>query len=117
MMAPENIAIASNFTGYMNAIRGSDAFMDEALKNDPSVVMPEEYADRLRPNENCSSPALQLRHKVSTRLNSFSSSPARPHPSRPPPFVPFHSFTFPFFFLLSFTFFPHSPHPPPHFPL
>src|SRR3546814_12414350 len=36
MMAPENIAIASNFTGYMNAIRGSDAFMDEALKNDPA---------------------------------------------------------------------------------
>src|SRR3546814_4812373 len=72
MMAPENIAIASNFTGYMNAIRGSDAFMDEALKNDPAVVMPEEYANRLRPNEDCSAAARELRNKVWTRLKSRS---------------------------------------------
>lgn len=70
MMAPENIAIASNFTGYMNAIRGSGEFMDEALKNDPSVVMPDEYADRLRPNEDCSAAARELRNKVWTRLKS-----------------------------------------------
>lgn len=70
MMAPENAAIASNFTGYMNAIRGSDEFMDEALKNDPAVAMPEEYADRLRPDENCSDAARELRNKVWTRLKS-----------------------------------------------
>jgi len=70
MLAPENAAIASNFTGYMNAIRGSDAFMDEALKTDPAVVMPEEYADRLRPNEDCSAAARELRNKVWTRLKS-----------------------------------------------
>jgi len=68
MMAPENAAIASNFTGYMNAIRGSDAFMDDALKSDPAVAMPEEYTDRLRPNENCSAAARELRNKVWTRL-------------------------------------------------
>ncbi|HMA14628.1 MAG TPA: extracellular solute-binding protein [Kiloniellaceae bacterium] len=70
MMAPENAAIASNFTGYMNAVRGSDAFMDESLKNDPAVAMPEEYADRLRPNLNCSAAARELRNKVWTRLKS-----------------------------------------------
>jgi spermidine/putrescine transport system substrate-binding protein len=70
MMAPENAAIASNFTGYMNAIRGSDAFMDESLKSDPAVAMPEEYADRLRPNLNCSAAARELRNKVWTRLKS-----------------------------------------------
>ncbi|MGF1630735.1 MAG: extracellular solute-binding protein [Kiloniellaceae bacterium] len=70
MMAPENAAIASNFTGYMNAVRGSDAFMDESLKADPAVVMPEEYADRLRPNEDCSAAARELRNRVWTRLKS-----------------------------------------------
>jgi spermidine/putrescine transport system substrate-binding protein len=68
MMAPENAAIASNFTGYMNAIRGSDAFMDVSLKTDPAVAMPEEYGDRLRPNLNCSPAARELRDKVWTRL-------------------------------------------------
>lgn len=68
MMAPENAAIASNYTGYMNAIRGSGEFMDEALKSDPAVVMPEEYADRLRPNLDCSPAARELRNKVWTRL-------------------------------------------------
>jgi spermidine/putrescine transport system substrate-binding protein len=44
--------------------------MDEALKTDPAVVMPEEYADRLRPNEDCSAAARELRNKVWTRLKS-----------------------------------------------
>lgn len=70
MMAPENAAIASNFTGYMNAIRGSDAFMDKSLQEDPAVAMPEEYADRLRPTIDCSPAARELRNKVWTRLKS-----------------------------------------------
>ncbi len=68
MMAPENAAFASNFTGYMNAIRGSGEFMDESLKTDPAVAMPEEYADRLRPALDCSPAARELRNKVWTRL-------------------------------------------------
>lgn len=70
MMDPENIAIASNFTGYMNAIRGSSEFLDESLKNDPAVNMPEEYTDRLRPAQNCSAEAVELRDRVWTRLKS-----------------------------------------------
>jgi len=68
MMAPENAAAASNFTGYMSAIAGAEAFMDEALKENPAVNMPAEYADRLRPNENCSTAARELRNRVWTRL-------------------------------------------------
>jgi spermidine/putrescine transport system substrate-binding protein len=68
MMAPENAAIASNFTGYMNAVRGSDKFLDDSLKTDPAVAMPEEYADRLRPALDCSPAARELRNKVWTRL-------------------------------------------------
>ncbi|MDF2095015.1 extracellular solute-binding protein [Aquibaculum arenosum] len=70
MMAPENIAVASNYTGYMNAVRGSSEFMDEALVEDPAVNMPEEYADRLRPTEDCSVDARELRNRVWTRLRS-----------------------------------------------
>ena len=37
-MQPENAAMQSNFAGYSNGVVGSDAFMDEALKNAPEVV-------------------------------------------------------------------------------
>jgi spermidine/putrescine transport system substrate-binding protein len=70
MMAPENIAIASNFTGYMSAIKGSEQFMDEALRKDPAVNMPPEYAERLRPAKECSAAARELRDKVWTRLKT-----------------------------------------------
>ena len=68
MMAPENAAAASNFTGYMNAIKGSDEFLDDSIKADPAVNMPAEYADRLRPAKNCSAASRELRDRVWTRL-------------------------------------------------
>jgi spermidine/putrescine transport system substrate-binding protein len=68
MMAPENIAAATNFAGYMNAIEGSEKFMDAALRDDPAVNTPAEYADRLRPSTDCSAAARELRNKVWTRL-------------------------------------------------
>lgn len=68
MLKPENIAVASNFTGYMNAIKGSEAFMDASLRDDPAVVMPAEYASRLSPAQNCSDKARELRNRVWTRL-------------------------------------------------
>lgn len=68
MMAPENVAIASNFTAYMNAIKGSDKYMDKELSDDPAVNMPAEYASRLRPSKECSSKARELRDKVWTKL-------------------------------------------------
>ena len=70
MMAPENIAMASNFAGYMNAIEGSEKYLDESLAQDPAVNMPAEYADRLRPEANCSAAARELRNRVWTRLKS-----------------------------------------------
>jgi spermidine/putrescine transport system substrate-binding protein len=70
MMAPENIAVASNFTGYMNAVKGSEQFLDQSLREDPAVNMPAEYADRLRPAQDCSEKARELRDKVWTRLKT-----------------------------------------------
>lgn len=68
MMDPENVAVASNFTGYMNAISGSNKYLDENLKSDPAVNMPEEYAGRLNPTKDCSKAARELRDRVWTKL-------------------------------------------------
>lgn len=68
MMEPENAAIASNYTGYMNTIKGSGEYLDEGLKADPAVNMPPEYADRLRGYKACSEKAVELRDRVWTRL-------------------------------------------------
>jgi spermidine/putrescine transport system substrate-binding protein len=68
MMDPQNAAVATNYTGYMNAIAGSGEYLDESLKGDPAVNMPEEYADRLRPSKECSTAARELRDKVWTTL-------------------------------------------------
>ncbi len=68
MMDPQNVAVASNFTGYMNAIKGSDAYLDESLKSDPAVNMPAEYASRLSPSKDCSKASRELRDRVWTKL-------------------------------------------------
>ena len=67
-MQPENIAMASNFAGYMNSIEGSTEHLDASLREDPAVNMPEEYAGRLVPTKDCSAEARELRNKVWTRL-------------------------------------------------
>jgi spermidine/putrescine transport system substrate-binding protein len=68
MMEPENAAIATNFSGYMNSIKGSGAYLDDSLKADPAVNMPAEYEDRLVPVKFCSPAALDLRDRVWTSL-------------------------------------------------
>ncbi len=68
MMTPEAIAIASNFTGYNNSIKGADKFFDAALKTDPAVNTPANLTNRFRPNKICSSANIALRDKVWTRL-------------------------------------------------
>jgi len=68
MMDPKNIAVASNFTGYNNSIKGSSAYFDAALKSDPAVNTPANLTSRFRPNKICSQKATDLRDKVWTRL-------------------------------------------------
>ena len=68
MMLPKNIAVASNFTGYNNSIKGSSAFFDESLKTDPAVTTPTEMTKRFRPNQICNAKSTALRDKVWTRL-------------------------------------------------
>lgn len=68
MMQPENIAAASNFAKYNNAVEGSDAFMDKELFDDPAINTPQDKLARLKTFELCSPKALALRSKVWTKL-------------------------------------------------
>ena len=68
MMEPKNAAEASNFGGYNNAIKGSDAFMDAELRNSPAINPPEALKSRFRPVKDCSAKARELRDGVWTRL-------------------------------------------------
>lgn len=40
MMAPENMALQSNFTGYANVIKGAEAHMTEELRTAPEIKAP-----------------------------------------------------------------------------
>lgn len=40
MLRPENAALQSNFTRYANAVRGSEAFLDQAIVTAPEVTVP-----------------------------------------------------------------------------
>ena len=66
MMAPKNAAWASNFSGYDNGITGSDAFMDEALKADPAVIVPADKVALISPLPNCDGDARDLYTQVFT---------------------------------------------------
>ena len=68
MMDPKNAAEASNYTGYNNAVAGSETMLVPALRDDPAVNTPSEMIARLRPAKECSRAALDLRERVWTRL-------------------------------------------------
>lgn len=66
MMDPKNAAWASNFSGYDNGIKGSDEFMDAALKSDPAVIVPADKVALLTPTPNCDETARELYTQVFT---------------------------------------------------
>lgn len=70
MMSPEIAAAASNYTGYSNAVAGSGEFLNEDLKIDPAVNMPEEFNERLVGFKSCSPKSKELRERVWTKLKS-----------------------------------------------
>ena len=66
MMEPANMAAASNFSGYNNAITGSSDLMSDELKSDPGVIVPEEFKSLLSPIPNCGEDARALYTQVFT---------------------------------------------------
>lgn len=66
MMQPENAAIQTNFSGYSNAVKGSEAFFNDDLKGAPELVVPDNIPVIFTPN--CSEAAIRLRDKVWTKI-------------------------------------------------
>lgn len=66
MMGAEAAGRQSNFSGYDNGIKGSEAFMNEALKTNPAVVVPADKVALISPLPNCSEEARELYTQVFT---------------------------------------------------
>lgn len=66
MMQPENMAIQSNFTGYSNVIKGSEAFMTEELRTAPEINAPE--GAKIVFSRACDAQAQKLIDKVWTNV-------------------------------------------------
>ena len=70
MMDPRNIAEATNWNGYANAIVGSDAYIEDALASSPMVVPPPEDLAFAAPVESCSVEAIDLYDRLWTSFRS-----------------------------------------------
>ena len=70
MMDPRNIADATNWNAYGNAIVGSDAFVDAELASSPMVVPSAEQLAYAAPVETCSLEATDLYDRLWTSFRS-----------------------------------------------
>jgi spermidine/putrescine transport system substrate-binding protein len=68
MLEPKNAAEATNYTGYNNAITGSEQFLTSDLKDDPAVNVTPETTALFRPISECPKATLDMRDKIWTRL-------------------------------------------------
>jgi spermidine/putrescine transport system substrate-binding protein len=67
MMAPENAAAVSNAIAYANATK-ADEFLSEQWRKMDAINMPEAFASRLVPTQDCTGKARDLRDRIWTRL-------------------------------------------------
>ena len=70
MMDPRNIAEATNWNAYGNAIEGSDTFVDPDLASSPMVVPGPEQLAFAAPVESCSVEAIDLYDRLWTSFRS-----------------------------------------------
>ena len=70
MMDPGNIAEATNWNGYANAIVGSDAFVNPELASSPMVVPDPEQLAHAAPVESCPIEAIDLYDRLWTSFRS-----------------------------------------------
>ena len=69
IMDPENAAMISNFAKYSNGIKGSEAFMDPAMKDAPELVVPSEYQEAGAFLQSCSPEVNEFYTKIWTDVN------------------------------------------------
>lgn len=70
MLEPENIAEATNFQGYNSGIEGTEPFIEQALRDSPAVVIPEQYVDLARPIPPCDNEATNNYSQIWNRFKS-----------------------------------------------
>ncbi|NIZ12630.1 extracellular solute-binding protein [Phaeobacter sp. HF9A] len=68
LMDPENAAIVSDYTGYPNAIMGSEAFMSEKLLAAPEMTIPAEFEPEAHFQRTCPPKVQDLYARIWTDL-------------------------------------------------
>lgn len=68
ILRPENAALISNFARYANGISGSDAFMDEVMREAPEIVVPEELIANGRFGLACPQEVTDIHTQIWTEL-------------------------------------------------
>jgi len=68
VLQPENAAMISNFARYANGITGSEAFMDEVMREAPEIVVPEDLVAAGRWGEACPQAVNDIHTQIWTEL-------------------------------------------------
>lgn len=69
IMDPENAAMISNFAKYSNGIKGSEAYMDPAMKDAPELVVPSEFQEAGAFLQSCAPDVNEFYAKIWTDVN------------------------------------------------
>ena len=68
ILQPENAALISNFARYANGITGSEAYMDEVMRDAPEIVVPEDLIGAGRFGQPCSEEINNIHTQIWTEL-------------------------------------------------
>lgn len=68
ILQPENAALISNFARYANGITGSEAYMDDVMRDAPEIVVPEELVAAGRFGQPCSQEINDIHSQIWTAL-------------------------------------------------
>jgi len=68
ILQPENAALISNFARYANGIAGSEAYMDEVMRDAPEIVVPEHLVAAGRWGEACPQEINDIHTQIWTEL-------------------------------------------------
>jgi spermidine/putrescine transport system substrate-binding protein len=68
ILEPQHAAMLSNFARYANGVKGSEAYMDEVMKQAPEIVVPAEFAAAGRFGVTCPANVQQMHAQIWTEL-------------------------------------------------
>jgi spermidine/putrescine transport system substrate-binding protein len=68
ILEPENAAMISNFARYANGVTGSEAFMDEVMREAPEIVVAPELASAGKFSPACSQEVNDLQSQIWTEV-------------------------------------------------